>query len=104
MHACRGDLQKPLLQNGSASQADLENHPHLDGAPSMAPSESTMSTLSSDDESPAPTAPQSSFRRLLDSPTLATACCVFLCFILKVVQQVGLASGQHNSSSSQRGR
>ena len=83
----RDDLQKPLLHNGH-SQADLESSPHLDGAASMAPSEGTLSTLSSDDESSDPAPPQSRLQRLLDSPVLATACCVFLCFILKVVQQV----------------
>lgn len=27
-------------------------------------------------------------RRWLDSPAMATSCCIFLCFILKCVQQV----------------
>ena len=84
----RDDLQKPLLHNGH-SQADLENSQHLDGAASMAASEGTLSTMSSDDESSHPAPEKSSLQRLIDSPVLATACCVFLCFILKVVQQVG---------------
>ena len=99
---CREDLEKPLLQNGHAG--DEENHSQLDLPPHLSSraSESTMSSsaMSSDDESHPPP-PKSAFQRLLDSPTLATACCVFLCFILKVVQQVRLVCrSQHLHASS----
>ena len=86
------DLEKPLLQNGHANPQDEESHRHLDLPQHLSSraSESTMSSSqqSSDEEGHHAPAQPSALQRLLDSPTLATSCCVFLCFILKVVQQV----------------
>lgn len=100
--ACREELQKPLLQNGHDSTGkggDEEDHAHLDLPPHLSHrasegGETISSSAQSSDEdgSQHPPPQKSALQRLLDSPTLATSCCVFLCFILKVVQQVGSLS------------
>ena len=41
-----------------------------------------------DDEEDADDGLGARLRQLWSSPAMATACCIFLCFILKVVQQV----------------
>ena len=81
MRTCRAsDLEQPLL-NGDA---EVEKPPpRPPGAPSMELTETAEEST---------TQPEARtwgdwFRT---SPFVPTACCIFLCFILKVVQQVQL--------------
>lgn len=82
---CRDELREPLLSNGTHEDGDVEA-----GPPPKVPPPPPSSSADSDDE--AEIEEEGYLARLAhlwSSPLVATACCIFLCYILKVVQQVG---------------
>jgi hypothetical protein len=82
VRACRDELREPLLAANGAMDEEAGNKPKI---PPPAPS----SSADSDDEEEADEGYWARLQHLWSSPLVATACCIFLCFILKVVQQVG---------------
>jgi hypothetical protein len=79
----RDELREPLLANGTADD-DVEA-----GPPAKVPPPPPSSSADSDDE--AEVEEEGYWARLChlwSSPLVATTCCIFLCYILKVVQQV----------------
>ncbi|BDA46399.1 SPX domain-containing membrane protein At1g63010 [Coccomyxa sp. Obi] len=79
----RDELREPLLANGAAALDGMEAGMQ---APKVPPPPSSLAD--SDDE--AEVEDEGYWARLAhlwSSPLVATACCIFLCYILKVVQQ-----------------
>lgn len=88
---------KPLLEQDREDDSDQQDSSHdpEDGSqgtskangvsydPKVHKSMNAV-TLESDHDFPM----TAGLKRVLDSPAMATACCIFLCFILKTVQQV----------------
>ncbi|KAK9906755.1 hypothetical protein WJX75_007454 [Coccomyxa subellipsoidea] len=78
----KDELREPLLANGTADD-DVEA-----GPPAKVPPPPPSSSADSDDE--AEVEEEGYWARLChlwSSPLVATTCCIFLCYILKVVQQ-----------------
>ena len=87
-HRCmayREALKEPLLANGAAD----EEAPLLEQGTKVPPPAASSSADDEDeDEEGAEDGLGLRLKHLWSSPAMATACCIFLCFILKVVQQV----------------
>lgn len=85
MRARRDELREPLLA-ANRTPHDVEAGPPLPKVPPPPPS----SSADSDDE--AGELEEEGYlarlSHLWSSPLVATSCCIFLCYILKVVQQV----------------
>ena len=91
--AAAAGRQAPLRANGvngAAAAAADEEAPLLQAGPKAAPPPASSSAdEDDDDEEGADDSFGARLAHLWSSPAMATACCIFLCFILKVVQQVG---------------
>ena len=85
--AHREALKEPLLANGAAD----EEAPLLEGMKVPPPAASSSADDEDEDEEGVEDGLALRLKHLWSSPAMATACCIFLCFILKVVQQVRLA-------------
>ena len=84
----RTELTEPLLRNGQHDEeAASAPKPKIGPAPSS-------SADSDDEEEPHDDSLWHRLCHLWYCQTNATVCCIFLCFILKVVQQV--SQGLHN--------
>ena len=81
----RDALKEPLLANGAA---DEEAPLLLEGVKVPPPAASSSADDDDEDEEAVEDGLGLRLKHLWSSPAMATACCIFLCFILKVVQQV----------------
>lgn len=82
---CRNELHEPLLANGAAALDGMEAGMQLPKVPPPPPSSSADSDYEEEVEEEGYWV---RLAHLWSSPLVATACCIFLCYILKVVQQV----------------
>lgn len=85
--ACRDELREPLLSNGSNGHYDEEA---AVPEPKVMPPPSS-SADSDDEEDRHEHTWLEQVQHMWSSPLMATACCIFLCYILKVLQQVRAA-------------
>ena len=79
--ACRDELRQPLLGNGHYDEEVAVTEPKVMPPPSS-------SADSDDEEELREPGWWEQVRHMWSSPLMATACCIFLCYILKVLQQV----------------
>lgn len=77
------DLEQPLLDGGEEEEAEVAK---AAPKPPHVPSSFDLTDTAEEPQSQAET--RSWGQWLRTSPFIPTACCIFLCFILKVVQQV----------------
>ncbi len=77
----RDELRQPLLSNGHYDEEAAVPEPKVMPPPSS-------SADSDDEEDPQEHSWWEQVRHMWSSPLMATACCIFLCYILKVLQQV----------------
>ncbi|CAL5227554.1 g10545 [Coccomyxa viridis] len=76
----RDELRQPLLSNGHYDEEAAVPEPKVMPPPSS-------SADSDDEEDPQEHSWWEQVRHMWSSPLMATACCIFLCYILKVLQQ-----------------
>ena len=81
----RDELREPLLANGAADDVEA-------GPPAKVPPPPPSTSADSDDEAEIEEDGYlARLGHLWSSPLVATSCCIFLCYILKVLQQVRAA-------------
>ena len=93
---CRDELRQPLLSNGHYDEEVALPEPKVMPPPSS-------SADSDDEEEQAEHSWWEQVRHMWSSPLMATACCIFLCYILKVLQQVPASSPEPSTLAPPQG-